>query len=340
MIFGHDTTSHDLAITGNTFAYDGCVQARGDHGGVAIMCPNGHAPSGVIEDNTFLTCPGGIGGIYVNPDVKDCAANLTITRNANNTIAMVEQPQVNINPVRERRGDRERERERACIPSLLPPPPSSSLSLLLSHTLRFSLRSTLLYTHTPPVPTHHRSHRTTRPISSRCPLSRARRRLELRCATRSTGPDQLLLHPWFLLKEWSSRGLGLILSSTAAASKKGWCLRSPTALSWSARSIAVVQTASPPLRCGPSSMASKLVREKRSFILRDGSSTRISWAGASPLLTSLWKSIFRGTVSYTSPLSHGLTSSKLKWHPMRTMVSTSHSLVISQRDSRRKGSMW
>jgi len=135
MIFGHDTTSHDLAITGNTFAYDGCVQARGDHGGVAIMCPNGHAPSGVIEDNTFLTCPGGIGGIYVNPDVKDCAANLTITRNANNTIAMVEQPQVNINPVRERRGDRERERERACIPSSSSSSSSFvSLSSPLTHT--------------------------------------------------------------------------------------------------------------------------------------------------------------------------------------------------------------
>lgn len=98
MIFGHDTTSHDLAITGNTFAFDGCVQTRGDHAGVAVMCPGGHAPSGKIEDNAFLTCPG-VETIYINPAVPDCASNLTMTGNTNNTMAMVKQPQLNILPV-------------------------------------------------------------------------------------------------------------------------------------------------------------------------------------------------------------------------------------------------
>ena len=150
MIFGHDTTSHGLEIVGNTFAYDGCVQVRGehasstrfasargstrrsplqcdaqprrahflphrarrlslvsdscsrsqprgDHAGIAVMCPNGHAPSGMIEGNDFMTCPG-VEGIYINP-VKGCAANLTIANNTNNTVAIVAQPQLSIVPV-------------------------------------------------------------------------------------------------------------------------------------------------------------------------------------------------------------------------------------------------
>ena len=61
------------------------------------MCPNGHAPSGVIEGNNFMTCPG-VEGIYINP-VKGCASNLTIANNTNNTVVIAAQPQLSIVPV-------------------------------------------------------------------------------------------------------------------------------------------------------------------------------------------------------------------------------------------------
>ena len=41
MVFGHETTSHDLNLTGNNFIYAGCTQPRGDKAGIAFMCPNG-----------------------------------------------------------------------------------------------------------------------------------------------------------------------------------------------------------------------------------------------------------------------------------------------------------
>ena len=37
MVFGHETTSHDLNLTGNNFIYAGCVQPRGDRAGIAFM---------------------------------------------------------------------------------------------------------------------------------------------------------------------------------------------------------------------------------------------------------------------------------------------------------------
>lgn len=84
MIFGHDTTSQGIAITDNTFAYDGCVQNRGDRGGLAVMCPGGHRPSGVVSGNSFYTksspdCDG-VPAIYVNPSVKGCGDNLTMVK--------------------------------------------------------------------------------------------------------------------------------------------------------------------------------------------------------------------------------------------------------------------
>jgi hypothetical protein len=39
MVFGHDTTSHNIQIVDNKFAYTGCVQNRGDRGAIAVMCP-------------------------------------------------------------------------------------------------------------------------------------------------------------------------------------------------------------------------------------------------------------------------------------------------------------
>ncbi len=37
MIFGHDTASHNILVANNTFAECGCVQNRGDRGGIAVM---------------------------------------------------------------------------------------------------------------------------------------------------------------------------------------------------------------------------------------------------------------------------------------------------------------
>ena len=53
-------------FTENTFIYSGCVQALGDHAGIALMCPNGNVPSGSIKDNNFINCPG-VESIYMNP---------------------------------------------------------------------------------------------------------------------------------------------------------------------------------------------------------------------------------------------------------------------------------
>ena len=66
MIFGHETTSKNITISDNVFDRSGCVQNRGDRGGISIMCPNGKRPTGVLEKNTFYTEPG-CPAIYVNP---------------------------------------------------------------------------------------------------------------------------------------------------------------------------------------------------------------------------------------------------------------------------------
>ena len=98
MIFGHGTTSHNIQIVDNKFAYTGCVQNRGDRAGIAVMCPGGHKPSGNISDNTFYTCPG-VPAIYINPDVKGCATNLVMTGNSiDGATPLVEEPQVSFVP--------------------------------------------------------------------------------------------------------------------------------------------------------------------------------------------------------------------------------------------------
>ena len=131
MIFGHELTSHGIKLEENVFVSDGCVQVqkrlpsehghrrqflrsdeaqhefaplttspsplpsplqnRGDKGGIAIMCPGGHKPDGLIADNHFFTCPNisGSPAIYVNPAVPGCADNMTMT---NNTIAPAADP--------------------------------------------------------------------------------------------------------------------------------------------------------------------------------------------------------------------------------------------------------
>jgi hypothetical protein len=97
MIFGHDTTSHDIGIVENVFAYAGCVQNRDDRGGIAVMCPGGHRPSGKVKGNTFFTCPD-VPAIAVNTKVPGCASNLTMTNNSINQGNIVEMPQVSFNP--------------------------------------------------------------------------------------------------------------------------------------------------------------------------------------------------------------------------------------------------
>jgi hypothetical protein len=80
MIFGHQQTSHGIKLTQNVFAYDGCVQNRGDKGGISIMCPGGHKPDGTISGNEFFTCPN-VSAIAVNPDVPGCADNMVMENN-------------------------------------------------------------------------------------------------------------------------------------------------------------------------------------------------------------------------------------------------------------------
>ena len=100
MIFGHQTTSHDIQIKDNVFAYDGCIQNRGDRGGIAVMCPGGHKPSGVVSGNHFYLCLGNLTpAIYVNPATPGCAENLTMINNEiDGAQKLVVQPQVSFNP--------------------------------------------------------------------------------------------------------------------------------------------------------------------------------------------------------------------------------------------------
>ena len=56
MVFGHiDGSNTALEILNNTMLYNGCLQSRGDHGGIAFMRKGS---SGLIAGNTFATCNG------------------------------------------------------------------------------------------------------------------------------------------------------------------------------------------------------------------------------------------------------------------------------------------
>lgn len=98
MIFGHATTSHGLVFADNRFVFAGCIQIRNDRAGIAVMCPGGNRPDGAIVNNTFVTCPG-VPAIFVNPAVKGCGSNMTISGNSNSTAdAVVAQPQISFSP--------------------------------------------------------------------------------------------------------------------------------------------------------------------------------------------------------------------------------------------------
>eukprot|EP01013_Petalomonas_cantuscygni_P042039 TRINITY_DN754_c0_g1_i1.p2 TRINITY_DN754_c0_g1~~TRINITY_DN754_c0_g1_i1.p2 ORF type:complete len:678 (-),score=118.23 TRINITY_DN754_c0_g1_i1:2684-4717(-) len=80
MIFGHQETSTGVVIQNNVFDHAGCEQVAGDHGGIAVMCPDFHRPSGTVTGNTFVTCPG-VGAISSPSIVPHCTSNLHIHAN-------------------------------------------------------------------------------------------------------------------------------------------------------------------------------------------------------------------------------------------------------------------
>jgi hypothetical protein len=92
--------SHNILVANNTFAECGCVQNRGDRGGIAVMCPGGHQPSGHISDNVFFLCPGNITpAIFVNPALPHCADDLIMSGNTiDGSAPLVTMPQVSFNP--------------------------------------------------------------------------------------------------------------------------------------------------------------------------------------------------------------------------------------------------
>jgi len=102
MIFGHDTTSHDILLTENVFDRCGCIQNRGDRGGVSIMCPGGHKPSGVLSNNTFLTLPGcpGIASAFpgCDGDLKQDGNAIELYNPDPIANIQVEMPQLSFNP--------------------------------------------------------------------------------------------------------------------------------------------------------------------------------------------------------------------------------------------------
>jgi hypothetical protein len=100
MIFGHDTTSHDIQIVGNTFDRCGCVQNRGDRGAVGVMCPNRNKPSGNLSDNTFFTLPDcpAINTAFPGCDSELVQANNSISAYDQDAPGMVIEPQLSFNP--------------------------------------------------------------------------------------------------------------------------------------------------------------------------------------------------------------------------------------------------
>ena len=101
MIFGHETTSHNITFTDNMFDRCGCVQNRGDKGAIAVMCPNKQKPSGQLYNNTFFTLPG---CPAINPAFAGCADGLTqvgtqvYDYHDSSAQLLVEMPQVSFNP--------------------------------------------------------------------------------------------------------------------------------------------------------------------------------------------------------------------------------------------------
>jgi len=106
MIFGHSSTSKNITIANNVFDKSGCLQARQDQGGISVMCPNGHKPTGNVRNNNFFNCDSGESNakaIFIAPDVPGCAAGLNMIGNniynsTDKPLKMVTEPQINLNP--------------------------------------------------------------------------------------------------------------------------------------------------------------------------------------------------------------------------------------------------
>jgi hypothetical protein len=94
MVFGHQTTSQDISILNNTFIADGCVQTRGDKGGIGFLH---EGSSGRVNGNVFTTCPGNSPPVFntVNAswlDGWDLTGN--VVDGQNGTVTVVENPAV------------------------------------------------------------------------------------------------------------------------------------------------------------------------------------------------------------------------------------------------------
>ena len=98
MVFGHQTTSKNIKLNNNNFLDDGCVQVRGDKASISFMCPNNQIPTGEVQNNKFITCPG-TEAIHSNPDVKNCLSEMDITGNTiNGKLLYINEPQLTYNP--------------------------------------------------------------------------------------------------------------------------------------------------------------------------------------------------------------------------------------------------
>ena len=97
MIFGHHgTTARNFSINRCTFINAGCTQLGGDHGEIALTCPDGAQPVGVIANNSFQTCPN-VSAIARRTPA--CGENVTLSNNNINTgFAMVSRPQLEMHP--------------------------------------------------------------------------------------------------------------------------------------------------------------------------------------------------------------------------------------------------
>ena len=96
------STSQGIAVRENVFVMDGCGQPRNDRGGVAVICPGGHKPSGAIEDNAFYTCSGqgDAPAVFVNPAVPGCADHLNMSGNTvdSHSPPLVGMPAITVEP--------------------------------------------------------------------------------------------------------------------------------------------------------------------------------------------------------------------------------------------------
>jgi len=96
MVFGHDTTSHNLLIADNLFQETGCTQPRDDRGGISFVCPNNQKPSATVANNKFWTC---VNSEAMHDRIPGCSDDVTKTNNTINQGDYVLEPTLNLDPV-------------------------------------------------------------------------------------------------------------------------------------------------------------------------------------------------------------------------------------------------